>query len=111
MVGEAVVAELELEGQPGVIDAETVQHGGVQIVGVHGVAHGVGAGVVRLAKGQARTNADAGRPQGEAARMKRKAEIGTVEDWRGRPPARKRSLPEDGVAKASFWQRGRKTRM
>ena len=35
-VGEAVVAALELEGQPGVIDAEAVQHGGVQIVDVHG---------------------------------------------------------------------------
>jgi hypothetical protein len=68
-VGEAVVAALELEGQAGVVDAEAAQHGGVQIVDVHGIADHVVAVVVGLAKGQAGTNAAAGQPEREAARM------------------------------------------
>ena len=36
-VGQAVVAALELERQPGVVDAQAVQDRGVQVVDVDGV--------------------------------------------------------------------------
>ena len=40
-VGEAVVPPLELEGQLRVAEAQQVEHGGVQIVDVHGIFDGL----------------------------------------------------------------------
>src|SRR5437588_7122267 len=45
-VGEAEVAALELVGEPLVLDAEQVEHGGVQVVHLDDVLHGVIAQVV-----------------------------------------------------------------
>ena len=68
-VGQAVVAALELERQPRVVDAQAVQHRRVQVVDVDRVAGDVVAEVVGLAVGHARLDAAAGQPDGEAARM------------------------------------------
>ncbi len=46
-VGEAVVAALEAVGEPGVVEAEQVQGGRVQVVDVDGVFDDVVAEVVR----------------------------------------------------------------
>ena len=48
-VGQPVVAALELEGQPRVVDAEQVQDRGVQVVDVDRVGGDVVAEVVGLA--------------------------------------------------------------
>ena len=53
-VGQAVVAALELEGQPGVVDAQAVEDRGVQVVDVDRVLDDVVAEVVGLAVGDAR---------------------------------------------------------
>ena len=66
-VGQAVVPALELVGQPGVVDAQAVQQGGVQIVHMHPVADDVVAVVVGLAKGHAASDSGAGQPDGVAA--------------------------------------------
>src|SRR5258705_9619176 len=68
-VGEPVVAALELEGQPGVVDAKAMQHCRVQVMNVHRVAGNVVAEIVRLAVCQPGLDAAASQPNGEAARM------------------------------------------
>src|SRR5260221_9475986 len=59
-VGEPVVAPLELERQPRVVDAQAVEDRGVQIVDVDRVARDIVAEVVGLAVGQATLDAAAG---------------------------------------------------
>ena len=68
-VGQAVVAALVLEGQPGVVDAQAVQDRGVQVVDVDRVLDDVVAEVVGLAVGDAGLDPAAGQPDGEAAGM------------------------------------------
>ena len=52
-------------GEAGVLDAEQVQHGGLEIVGVDGVFGGVVAEVVGRSIGRAAPDAAAGHPQRE----------------------------------------------
>ena len=61
-IGQAEVAALELVGQPGVVDAQAVQHRGVQVVDVDRVANDVVAVVVGLAVSDARLDPAAGQP-------------------------------------------------
>src|SRR6185369_12618358 len=68
-VREPVVAALELERQPGVVDAEAMQHGRVEVVNVHCVADDVVAEIVRFAVSQSGPDAAASEPDGKAARM------------------------------------------
>ena len=68
-IGQPEIPALELVRQPRVIDAQAVQHRGVQIVHVDRVARDVVAEVVGLAVAHARLDAAAGQPDGEAARM------------------------------------------
>ena len=58
-----------------VVDAEKVQNGGVKIVDVNDIFHGVIAEVVGGAVGEARADAAAGEPQGEAFHMVVAAEL------------------------------------
>src|SRR5438128_9724889 len=66
---QAMVAALELEGEARVINAEAVQHGGVEIVHVHGIEDNVITVVIRLPEGDPSPDAAAGEPDGEAARV------------------------------------------
>ena len=68
-VREPVVAALELERQPSVVDAQAMQHRRVQVMNMHRVARNVVAEVVRLAVSQSGLDAAARQPDGEAARM------------------------------------------
>src|SRR5437899_7908 len=68
-VGEPVVAALELERQPRVVDAQAMQHRCVQVMNMHRVANNVVAEIVRLAVSQSGLNAGARQPDGETARM------------------------------------------
>ena len=68
-VGEAVVAALEAVGEAGVVEAEQMQGGGVQVVDVDGILDDVVAEVVRLAVDVAAFHARAGHPDAEAARV------------------------------------------
>ena len=61
-VGQAEVAALEAVGQPLVVDAEQVQHRGVQVVDVDDVLDGVVAELVGRAVGDAALDAAAGQP-------------------------------------------------
>src|SRR5262249_8526112 len=77
----------EAVGQALVVDAEGVEDGGVQIVDVDGIGGQVVAVLVGRAVGNARFEAAAGQPDGEAARMVIAAErAGQV------------ALPEGGAA-------------
>ncbi len=53
-VGQAVMPALELERQPGVVDAQAVQQGRMQVVDVHGIASDVVAVIVGFAMCEAR---------------------------------------------------------
>ena len=68
-VGEAGVAALVFEGQAGVVDAEEVEHRGMQVVDVDGVGGDVVGEVVGLAEGEAALDAGTGEEDGEAAGM------------------------------------------
>ena len=68
-VGEAEVASLEPVGQLGVIDAQAMEQGGVEIVNVHRVVDDVVAVVVGLAVDVSALDATAGQPDREAASM------------------------------------------
>src|SRR5262249_43902586 len=68
-IRQAEVAALEAVGEPGVLDAEAVKDGGVEVVDGPGVAADLVAVVVRFAEGDAGLHAAAGQPQGEAAAM------------------------------------------
>lgn len=68
-IGEAVVTALELEGEPGVIHAEAVEQGGVQIMNVDRIARDVVVEVVGFTERESRSDSAAGHPQGEAAGM------------------------------------------
>ena len=65
-VGQPEVAALEAVGQPLVVDAEQVQHRGVQVVDVDDVLDGVVAELVGRAVGDAALDAAAGQPDREA---------------------------------------------
>ena len=68
-VGEAVVAALEAEGEFGVVEAEEVEDGGVEVVDVDFVFDGVKAELVGLAVSDATFDAAAGEPDGVAVWM------------------------------------------
>ena len=68
-IGQPVVAALVLERQPGVVDAEAVQHRGMQVVDVHRLVDDVVAVVVGLTSSDPRLDAAARHPHGEAARV------------------------------------------
>ena len=68
-VGQAVVAALEFERELFVVDAELMQDRRVQVVDVDRIADDVVAVVVGFAVGDARPDAAAGHPDGEAARV------------------------------------------
>src|SRR5262245_22224869 len=65
-VGEAHVAAAEAQGEAGVVHAEEVQHGGVQIVDLDFLVDDVVAVVVGGAVDGAAPDAAAGQPDGEA---------------------------------------------
>ena len=64
-VGQAAVDAVVAEGQPGVVDAEQVQDGGVEVVAVGGVLDGLVRPLVAGAVGDAPLDAAAGQPGGE----------------------------------------------
>ena len=68
-VGQAEVAALEAVGQPRVVEAEQVQHRGVQVVDVDPVLDDVEAEVVGLAERDARLDPAAGQPHREGVRV------------------------------------------
>src|SRR5262245_27911540 len=67
-VRQPEVTPLEFVRQPGVVDAQTMQDGRVQVVDVDRIACDVVTEIVRLADGNARLDAAAGQPDGKAAR-------------------------------------------
>ena len=58
-VGQTVLAALVLEGQSGVVNAQAVQHGGMQVVHMYRLVDDVVAVVVGLAMRNPRLNAAA----------------------------------------------------
>lgn len=68
-VGEAEVATLEAVGELGVVHAEEVEDGGVEVVNGHGIAGDVPGEVIGLAIGEAAFDAATGHPQREGARV------------------------------------------
>ena len=69
MAGEPEVAALETVGQAFVVDAHQVKYGGVQVIHVYDVFHGVIAQLVGGAVAGASLNAAAGKPHAEALDM------------------------------------------
>src|SRR5262245_59048498 len=78
-VGQPEVASLKAIGQPRVIDAQAMQHGGLEIMYVHAVLHNVVAIVVGFAVADARLDAAASHPEREAAAMMVAAVVGRGE--------------------------------
>ena len=68
-VGEAEVAACVAVGEAGVVDAELMEEGGMQVVDFDGVFDGVFAGVVGLTMDMAGLEAAACDPDGEAVAM------------------------------------------
>ena len=68
-VGQAMVPSLVQESQPGVVDAQAMQQGGVQVVDVDRIPDDVVPEVVGGAVGDPGPDAPAGQPDGEAAGM------------------------------------------
>src|SRR5687768_3384233 len=68
-VGEPKVAALEAVGEFGVVEAEEVQEGGVEVVDVDGVFDDVPADLVRFSDDLAAFDAAAGHPDGERKGM------------------------------------------
>ena len=68
-VGQAVMPALVRESQPGVVDAQAMQQGGVQVVDVDRIPDDVVPEVVGGAVGDPGPDAPAGQPDGEAAGM------------------------------------------
>ena len=68
-IGEAVIAAVVREGQPGVVQAEQVEDGGVQVVHVHAVDCGAQADRVGRAVDGAPFDPAAGHPVAEAVRV------------------------------------------
>src|SRR5207249_6457636 len=68
-VGEPMVAALELKRQPGVVDSQAVQNGGVQVMHVDGIADDVVTIIIGFSMGNARLDASSSNPKGEAAWM------------------------------------------
>ncbi len=68
-VGEAVVAALEAEGQLGVVDAEQVHEGGLEVVDAHGVFGDVVTEIIGFSVGGSGAHAGSGQPHGKAAGM------------------------------------------
>src|SRR5579859_4012134 len=64
-IGEPKIAALEAVGQPGVLHAQQVQDGGLQIVNVNGVSADVEAELIGSAVGDARFGAAAGQEDGK----------------------------------------------
>src|SRR5713101_2570278 len=64
-VGETEVPALELVGEPLVVDAQQVEHGGVQVVHRDDILDGVVAEVVGAAVRDAALDAAAGQPDGK----------------------------------------------
>src|SRR5438093_1004454 len=68
-IGETEVAALEAEGQPGVLEAQQMQEGGVDVVDMTTVLYGIEAEFVGLAHGAAGLHAAAGKPHRERVDM------------------------------------------
>ena len=64
-VGEAEIASGEPEGEPGVIEAEGVEEGGVEVVDVHRVVRWGIPELVGATEAEAWPDAGAGKPHGE----------------------------------------------
>src|SRR5688500_5637099 len=81
-VRQPEVAALEAEGEFGVVEAEEVEEGGVQVVDVDLVLGGVEAELVGLAEGEPRFDAAAGQPHAEAVGMMVAAVVATLDHRR-----------------------------
>lgn len=68
-VGEAVVAALGVEGEALVIEAEEVEHGGLNVVDVDRVFDDIETELIGGTDGLAAFNAAAGHPDGEGLRV------------------------------------------
>src|SRR5436305_1413201 len=68
-IGQPPVDAVVAEGEPGVVDAEQVQDGGVQVVAVGRVLDGLVRPLVAGAVGDAAADAAAGEPGGEGERV------------------------------------------
>jgi len=66
-VGQAVLAALELERQPFVVDAQAVENGGIQVVHMHWIPDDVVGVVVGFAVTDARLDTSTRQPHCEAA--------------------------------------------
>jgi hypothetical protein len=77
-VGEAEVAALGAEGELGVVEAEEVKDGGVEVVHVDGIFGDVEAEVVGGAVGEAFFDAAAGHPDGEGTVVVIAAVVGAL---------------------------------
>ena len=84
-VGEAEVAACVAVGEAGVVDAELMEEGGMQVVDFDGVFDGVFADVVGLTMDMAGLEAAAGDPDGKAAAM-----MAAIRGTRTRTPRRLR---------------------
>jgi hypothetical protein len=67
--GQLEVKSLRFVGEPRVINPQTVQHRGVQIMRGHGVFSDILREVIGLSVGNAAFDSPTGKPHGEAARM------------------------------------------
>ncbi len=94
-VGEPEVAALELIGQPGVIDAEAVEQGGLDVVDMNGVFDDVVAVVVGFTNDCTGLYAAPGHPHREAAGMMIATVIGISKPTLAVYGAAKFATPDD----------------
>src|ERR1022692_2348269 len=75
-VGQAEVSALETVSEPGVVETEQVQNGGLDVVDVDGVFDDVEAKFVSRAEGEAALQAAAGHEHGVGERVMVASEVG-----------------------------------
>src|SRR5262245_29247699 len=78
-VGQPIIASLIFEDQAGVLDAEQVEQGGVEVEKAHRVFRHIVSKVIRLAVTDPAADAAAGQPDGETFRMMIAADAGGVD--------------------------------
>src|SRR5205809_79005 len=105
-VRQTMVAPLVAVSQTAVVDAQAVEHGGVQVVDVDRIRNDVVGKIVGLSVADARLDAAARQPEGEAARVMVAAIVVGGEGALAIDGAAKLAAPDDEgiVQKAALFQ-------
>ena len=68
-IGQTVPSTLMPKGQTLMVDAQQMEHGGLEVVNMHGILHNIIAEIIRLAIGDPGFYAPSGHPYSKTSRM------------------------------------------